>query len=450
MIVVAPHRFGSARWWRVRFLSTNSGDAMGTGNANYVDIRFIAMLDGGGTNLVPLNLGIQTSPGIGAVANVLVDDGSISNNQGIQQVAIGMWYAFKLPTMEKINTVQVRNYGTGGYSPGTIVVESSLDGLTWAFEWGETMLGWGGQELKTFVRPNIDWGSYTSQDWMVRTFQTVGNANLGILEMEMASTIGGTDLCVGGTPRSTGNSTYPASNLTDNSVDSLCGASGDHRNAYVGYSFPNPVKVDEVRFASHSNEQALSAALCVGAGTPGTFSGPWYIKQLVDGVPPLGWAQWHSLDFRRSKPTGATGPHRYWRARATSPSTGNEMTLFSCSAADWQDGTGLSLTGANGTPIGGGQYDGNNAITMAYDGNGATNWASPYTGQYSNQWIGYDFGAPVFPRTFTMRSTEESGYWNRTMRYFNIEWSDDGISWYAHRGYQSNYTAQGQTLTFPL
>ncbi len=446
MIIVSPHKVASSRWWRVRFLGTNAGNSEGYGS-NYVDIRYIAMFDKvGGTNFVPLNQGIMTSPGIGGANLVLVDDSNISNNQGITQVAVGMWYAFKLPTTDPINLVQVRNHNDGGYTPNAIIVESSYDGATWTFEFGRSQLSWGGATLQSLPRPNIDWGTYAARDWLVRAYKGNGNTNLGIVEMEMASNPGDPDLCEGGTPRSTGNSTYPASNLTDNNTGTLCGSVGFGRNAWVGYTFATPVKVDEVRFNCHGNEQPQVTALIANLGTQGNFDGPWEIKNIVEGVPPLGWGVWHSLDFRRGRPAGATGPHRYWRIRATSPSPGNEMTLWSLTLMEWRDKTGTIIS-TGGTAIAENSYSGDYPASAPYAGN---EWSSAQTAAHTHLWIGYDFGSPVMPASITTRTHSNVGYYNRFPKTINVEWSDDGKMWYAHKGYVTNFTTNLEVATFNL
>lgn len=452
-MMIQPYRFAQAlpgeRWWRVRFPVNIAGSARANGGGNYLDIRYINIATvEGQPNLVPSNTGYDGNPSAAGVPNVYLDNSSLWNNQGIETVADHSWLAFKLPTNEDMNFIQIRNHNqSGSYSPFDVIFESSYDGLTWKFEWGEARLSWGGAELKTFRRPNIDWTTYTSRDWLVQAYKSTGYDNLGILEMEMAETPGGADMCNGGTPRSTNNGTYPASNLTDNNPNSLTGSNIQARKAYVGYSFPNPVKVNEVRFNSLATEQMDWGALCVGMGTPGTFSGPWYIKCESPGITPQPWGQQHAIDYRTGVTYSPNLPHRYWRLRMDQRSIGNEAVLFGLTAIDFKNNDVVISTG--GTPMASNSYDGNSGPVNAFDGNNATRWISTNVNMY--QWIGYDFGAAVKPDAVTIVSNFETGYWGRMPMRVIVEWSDDGVNWKTFRGLNtSTYTGTLESQTFSL
>jgi len=440
------------RWWRVRFPVLNTGNGAGTGSNHYCDIRFVSMATtAGGANLVPSYLDYQQSVIGGNLLNAVVDNSSLWNNSGIHVLGADMWGAFKLPTGDPIVEVKIRNHnGVANYSPFVVLVESSWDGINWEFEWGRARTTWSVAELKTFTKPAIDFSSYTRRDWLLQAFKTTGFNNMGIYEMEMADSIGGSDLCTGGTPRSEGNTIYPASNLTDNNLSSLCGSTGEGNRAYVGYSFATAQKIEEVRGLSWVNGEQLDwGALCVGiGGTDGSFSHPeWWIKQIVSGMTNVGGGVATNMDFRNPRnPAGASGAHRYWRVRATSGNLRNDST-YAVAALDFKDG-GSSLVGS-GTPMGSTQSGSGGQIAYAFDGNTATLWASASTRPF--QWIGYDFGSAVLPDEIVLQARNDATYWNQMFRYFSVDWSDDGKMWYPKEAFLVSTIAGAlQMQTFAL
>lgn len=422
-------------WWRVRFPTVRSGNAAMTGSDPYVDIQYITMSeDSGGANLVPDNVSMKAS--VGTLANAVADSDSLWNNAGIGPLAMGMWGAFEFAQGVIINEVKIRNHINSIYVPAVVIVESSTDGVNWDFEWGQGFLSWGSEETKTFNRPGIDWSAASYRDWAFVTYQTTGTANLGIFEMEMASSLGGSDLCSGGTPRSTDNLTYPASSLTDNDTATLCGSNVIARLAHVGYSFADAQKIDEVRFLrTVDGEQPIAGALCVGAGTPGSFAGPWYIKQECWGFPnAAGATVTHAWDFRNPRvPVGAEGTHRYWRVRAASKGTLGNGYTYSCAKLDFLS-AGVSLVGG-GAALSSSENSGSTLDDYAFDGNTATIWASSATLQ-TFQWLGYDFITPVRPEEIVLQAENDVSLWNRTFSAFVVEWSDDGKMWHKEKTFE--------------
>lgn len=435
------------RWWRVRFPTLNNGNTIGNGSNEYIDLRYMSLAtEPGGTNLISSALAYDGQPHNNPAGPTLATDSSSIkwNNAGNQGVGEGCFVAFKLPTPLPINELKIRVHSTASYSPRDIVVESSWDGVQWDFEFGYCYIGWSGGELKTFLRQSIDWTTYTARDWMVRCFKSSGYSNLGIDEMEMAETIGGTDLCTGGTPRSTNNSTYPASNLTDNNLSTLCGSLGAARTTHVGYSFATAVNINEVRFLSTVAAECPDwGALCVptpGSGTPGSYNpSTWYIKQLFNGAHKIGFTRGtaFSLDMRNPRvPPSPTGAHRYWRVRPTSDSWRSEQA-FSATEIDWK-ASGSSLVGA-GTPIASNQFSASYVPAYAYDGNDATVWHSD--NNTVRTWIGYDFGTAVLPDQLVMKSRNDGSLYNQFPVFAEVEYSDDGFNWYRKKAIKTTAPA---------
>lgn len=435
------------RWWRIRFANNNAGNAAGNGSDAYIDIYQAGLYtEIGGPNLIATAIAFAGQPSNNPPGPLLASyNGSIRwNNAGNQALLQDCFIAFKLNTPDDVVRFAVQGGGT--YGPFDVVLESSWDGVTWEFEYGYARIP--GSGLQILDRQNIDWTTATYRDWLFQPFEIYNYTNLGIMEMELAETIGGPDLCTGGTPRSTNNGTYPASNLTDNNLGSLCGSLGHGRKAYIGYTFATPVKINEWRIYPLPSERPNSGAVCVGLGTPGTFSGPWYMKQVFEGI----WqgnsaVEWANLDCRNPKqPVSPNGPHRYWRIRPESNNLRGGEQAFCVSALDWRK-EGASIVGS-GTPIAMNWYDANYVPAYAYDGNDNTAWHSNNVNKRT--YIGYDFGTPVLPDEFRMK-TRNDPIFNQLPVQFAVEFSDDGHNWHMKKGFATPApSAALQTLTFAL
>lgn len=437
------------RWWRVRFANNNGGNTAGNGSDAYIDIYKVQLFtDFAGSEQIATALDFKGMPHYNPPGALIANDnGSIRwNNAGNQPLLQNCWVAFKLPVPDDVVRVAIRSGGS--YGTFDVFIDSSWDGVTWEFEYGYCRTGTG---TITLDRQAIDWATATYRDWLLQPQDIYNYTNLGVMEMEMASTIGGADMCSGGTPRSTNNGTYPATNLVDNNVGTLCGSIGQGRKAYIGYSFATAVKVDEIRIYPHPNERPNSCALCVGLGTPGTFAGPWYVKQVFEIAEWGGAAAtWTNLDARnpRAPSSPAAGAHRYWRVR---PECDNWQggQAFSLSALDWRAG-GASLVGS-GTAIAANWYDASWVPANAYDGNSATAWHSNNVNVRT--WLGYDFGSPVLPDEvrLTNRTDGASDAWRQQPVIFAVEYSDDGDNWFVKKGFATvDPSAAGQMQTFSL
>lgn len=432
------------RWWRVRFPAGRSGNTTMTGSNPYIDIRQIMMsTTPSGPNLVEVATEMKAS--IGAIANAVSTGAALWNNGGIGPLAGDMWGAFKLPTPDALAEVKVRNGSITGYSPWTVIVESSWDGIEWTFEWGQAFLSWGGTETKTLARPAINWATDKFEHWMVGSTMTADSNAFALYEMEMAETIDGPNLATGGTAIGRNNSTYPLTRLTDGNLTTLRGAISPMRMDYCGYQFATPQNINQVRMWNHTEERFLKGYL---AASP-TGAAPWYVKQEIDINRSHGNTAWSKYDFRNPRnPAGASGPHRHWRIRAghAGPISLADAT-YAVAELDFKAG-GVSLIGS-GTPSSLTQYNATMTPDKAFDGDPETAWASTNNRQ-TFQWLAYDFATPVRPDQFIVRARNDA-YWNQMFSIIALDWSDDGEQWYRHRTYVvSEIAGAGQSQTFDI
>ena len=436
------------RWWRVHFINNNAGGNRGDSGDAYIDIYQVQLFtEIGGPERIATAVAFDACPPNIPTPAIAIYNGSIKwNNWGIKTLNQGCYVSFKLDTPLEVQRFAVRSGGT--YGQFDVVLESSWDNVTWEFEYGYARTPGGG--LINYDRQNIDWDTFTCRDWLVQPHKTNTYSNLGIMEMEMAETIGGPDMCNGGTPRSTNNGTYPASNLTDNNTNSLCGSNGTGRQAYVGYTFPIALNIQEVRlWPLAGGERPDWYSLCAGLGTPGTFSGPWYIKQVCNGIEWGGRAtEWTPFDARNPRqPSSPNGPHRYWRVRPESDSH-NTDTAFSFNRLDFRK-DGATLIGS-GTAIAANWYNADWIPANAFDENDNTAWHSDMVSRMT--WLGYDFGVPVNPDELrvTVRNDTGAGK-SQQPRGMQIEFSDDGRNWFTRAAYRTVMpTSALQQFTYEL
>lgn len=428
----------SERWWRIVFINNNGGNAAGNASNAYIDIYQAGLYtEIGGANWISSATETRGQPYNNPPSTSMDYTGGIRwNNAGNQGLLQGCFIAFKIPTGDDIVRFSVQGGGT--YGPFDVYLESSWDGETWEFEYGYCRVG--GSGLQNLDRLDIDWSTYTNSVWLLQPHSIYNYTNLGIMEIEMAATIGGADQCNGGTAFSTGNTTYPASNAFDNNTGTLCGSVGLGRKAYIYYQFPAPVKVDELRIYPHPNERPSWGSLCANVAS----GSGWYIKKMWHGIDLAGSsAGWRNIDCRNPPvPPLPDGAHRYWRVRPENGGFNSDVYMV-LSLMDWL-ASGVSLVGS-GTPI-----SANNGITPAnaFDGNDSTYWYND--GVTRMTWLGYDFGSAVLPDELQLKTRHDSIY-TQFPPQFVVEYSDDTVNWFTKKGFApAAPTANLQLYSFDL
>lgn len=214
-------------------------------------------------------------------------------------------------------------------------------------------------------------------------------------EMQMATALGGANVCTGGTAISSGDEgSFPASNLFDGSTTNFHQWLGSTLPKWVGYDFGagNAKDIVELRMRSHSDwVDRMPSAFEFQYSDDGAS---WTTLWTMNGQ----GANWSSAAY-----TTFTGNTRYddpgikacfWRVRATAVQAGNifasrEVKMFlPGSSVNQCTGGAIFASG-----IFGAQY----AASYVFDGlvgNTDPFWCSSATLPSSAQWIGYKFSAP--------------------------------------------------------
>jgi hypothetical protein len=118
--------------------------------------------------------------------------------------------------------------------------------------------------------------------------------------------------------------------------------------------------------------------------------------------------------------------HRYWRVYVTNVQA--TSTTVSCAELQLRIVSGGASVATGGTALASQSATGL-AAASAFDGNLATYWQTTST---PPQWIGYDFGSGNAKDIveFTWTSRDSSGGITENPKDCQLEWSDDGTTWY--------------------
>jgi len=92
--------------------------------------------------------------------------------------------------------------------------------------------------------------------WRLLLDTANSNARAGIAELEMRGSVGGADMCVGGTPVVSGTTTGAAANVFDNSTATEWSSAAGVGGHWAGYDFGTPVTVVEV---AHTQPAAIAS-----------------------------------------------------------------------------------------------------------------------------------------------------------------------------------------------
>jgi hypothetical protein len=123
-------------------------------------------------------------------------------------------------------------------------------------------------------------------------------------------------------------------------------------------------------------------------------------------------------------PSAVNGAHRYWRLYVDAVLSGTSIALTEL---------GLSLTPGGASVAAGGTASASNATSgaaaNAFDGNSGTWWMT-----VSSQvpgWLAYDFGAGVTKniKGFSLTSQNSAQFATQTPSQFQLQYSDDGVTW---------------------
>lgn len=155
-----------------------------------------------------------------------------------------------------------------------------------------------------------------------------------------------------------------------------------------------------------------------GAGVP-TGGAAGQILSKVDGADFN--TQW--VDAPSGGSTGGAA-HAYWRIKITAS---NDSTYVNVTELEFRDAVGGVDQATGGTSICGSSYFGGTGSEV-WDGNTTSGrWGAETNGvSLGTAWVGYHFSAPVDVKQVALTC---SGFDTQAPTAFNLEWSDDGVTW---------------------
>jgi hypothetical protein len=245
-----------------------------------------------------------------------------------------------------------------------------------------------------------------------------------LAEVEMAASVGGADLCVGGTAIGY-NAVGSPDDLFDNNNATECNFAGqDVDISGIGYEFTAGVSIAQVRWRSAGSGRGAAAptAFVVQGSDDGTT---WYTYEVVSGLSSAADSTNYSATVgSTARVTGLGRTNAIgWRVNITDNQSASIVQLAEVIFAGTVSGATL-CTGGGATADWSfhafGRYPSN-----AFDGNTGTQWS---TGTVTNNGrIGYIFPAPTDAAELRMTngSTDPSG----APKDFTVQYTEDGVTW---------------------
>lgn len=338
-------------------------------------------------------------------------------------------------------------------TPRTFVVESSDDGVEWAFEWLVTCKTWPNNTMRSFAKPTVQ---ASNRYWMLysrRHERELWNGHLACAEFKFYE--GGVDVTSGGTAISDVIlSGYPASNAFDGNNNTFF-----HSNyideVWLGYDFGSGVNrdIDRVDFRSRHDfdGQAVQAGQL------------FYSQDGVNWLPDWGFVslpQWGLSELRTFNEGDVTGKYG-WRIRFVTRQGGGGTSVVPYGLGEIQFRTvaGVSVTDTNlvvGVARASSVYTDNDIYKpgRAFDGvtsgdnEGVTE--DQRGGSLSGvEWIGMFFNAGREVAEVMLRA--RNNFPADSPSAFKIEYTEDhGISWTETDSYSGLTWTGGEVKTFAV
>lgn len=313
------------RYWRIRGLTLN-GSLMAASDIEFHDVR-------GGVDLTD-----AVGSG-GALASSYYSapdyqpsnafDGSTTSPWASSGSTAGAeWIGFDFGSGNAKDVVEIvyRARDDTNQSPSRIAIEYSDDASTWVTKWKEVVSLWSSYQVKVFQDNNLLAAisdPQTHRYWRIRGLALNSGGLMGASHIEMYETVGGTNVCTGGTAISS--TMYSGSYLPQYPFDSSFSG-----NAWVSSGGTDGVEWIGYDFGS-GNDKAIIDIVYVGRDGGSSSQSPWYvaIEYSDDGS---AWTthykrylgEFDNYTVRHfHAPTDldvGANPHNYWRIEATGSS----------------------------------------------------------------------------------------------------------------------------------
>lgn len=261
------------------------------------------------------------------------------------------------------------------------------------------------------------------QDWRLIPHGPQHRDSVFIADIEMAATVGGANLCTGGTASSTG-MTGTAANAFDGSQATYCNTAANSSDlATYRYTFSAPVSIGEVRLlmtnSSTFHEQGPLGFSLQASGDGGST---WQTMALITGL--AAWTLAESRAFTIGAVPLVTGLGRSnargWRVNTTAIPGSGQLEIAEIIFAATAGGSAIAGAGYGASACHNGFV---RPASQAFDANTSTIW-SP-----NNTTIGrvarfFSAAQDIAEVRIAAGSTA-----NRAPGDFTVQFTEDGVNW---------------------
>jgi hypothetical protein len=298
--VAAPS--GTAHtYWRIN-VTANAGDT------NYLAIAEVEMrATVGGADECSGGTATASSSSAGFEADKAFDNDAATRWSTPTPGMTTGWlqYQFASPVDVTEYTIQAHP-STPARSPKNWTLEYSDDGTDWTVTDTRTNeANWADGETRVLEVGVANNGAGPYTYWRLNVSANDGHADfLGLAEMEMRATVGGTDQCSGGTAATSSqfSATFAASKAFDNDTGTAWVTVSGVKSAWLRYQFASAVDVAEYTIRAHGSVPSYS---------PKT----WKLQGSGDGT------TWYQVDERSNETGWTNGQIRTYALEATNPAT---------------------------------------------------------------------------------------------------------------------------------
>lgn len=236
---------GGHAYWRLN-ISQNAG------NASFTGIYELEMRSSvGGSNLAAGGTAISggsDSDGVGNEASKAFDGSNASAWARTSTTSTWLGYHFATP----VNVVEIAIYmgASFDWAPRDFTLEYSDDGSTWTVSQTFHGYGWLANAQRVFPEAAPAAGTYRSVRLFISTIN--GGTRTQLAEMSVAASAGGADQSTGGRAIASLENVGAAASAFDDNTATEWG-SFTTTNQYIGYVYPSPVSVAEVKVTGSAN-----------------------------------------------------------------------------------------------------------------------------------------------------------------------------------------------------
>lgn len=260
--------------------------------------------------------------------------------------------------------------------------------------------------------------------WRIYVFDTSdsGSFNPLIREIEMAYTVGGADLCSGGTVIKSAErgSSEAAANAFDDNTSTYWQAY-TNVGEWIGYDFGvgNEVLINEVRMNAWSSYYGRFPRIGMVQSSDDLIN--WTTE----------WLFFHSQVSSEwtnyARPNSAASTHRYWGLWISNwRNTGDACSLTDI---EFRSSPGGADQTSPGGTIFGSRELGGFPLSNVIDANMSSLWASHSGAATPPTAFGYDFGSAIDIQQVLLRSRESPYAQVQSPLSFDLVYSDDGKAW---------------------